>query len=197
MNKSKSTASMWFASLALICALLTAPVAYADTDGTELLVTDEPAQLHIQLGAEWVGAVFEMKTDAGVYPQPIVVGPDGTLSTELGGSKTYMLSVLQSSLRTKQPDAGEEHPMYDLTSTIPSQSGTPEESASTSEANQDDAKMPSELPAADASHFEGIPTTHLILFAGGLFVCAVVLFVMYLLKRRKESDADDDDYYEE
>ncbi len=181
----------------MICAMLTAPVAYADTDGTELLVTDEPAQLHIQLGTEWAGAAFELKTDAGVYPQPIVVSPDGTLSTELGGSKTYILSALQSSLPAQQPDAGGEHPADDLTSTIPSQSCTPQESALASEKSPDDTQIPSELPAADASNIEGIPTMHLILFAGGLFVCAVVLFVMYLLKRRKESDADDDDYFEE
>ncbi len=57
--------------------------------------------------------------------------------------------------------------------------------------------MPSEFPAAGASNIGGIPTMHLILFAGGLFICAAVLFIMYVLKRRKESDADDDDYFEE
>ncbi len=94
MNKSKSKDIMRFASLALICAMLIAPVAYADTDGTELLVTDEPAQLLIQLGTEWAGAAFELKTDVGVYPQPLVVGLDGALSTELGGSKTYMRAAV-------------------------------------------------------------------------------------------------------
>lgn len=43
------------------------------TDGTELQVA-QPEQLEIQLGSEWAGVEFQMKTDAGLYPGTIPVG---------------------------------------------------------------------------------------------------------------------------
>ena len=49
--------------LALLCG-----VALADTDGTELKVVDNPQTLTIQLGPEWAGKEFELRTDAGKYP---------------------------------------------------------------------------------------------------------------------------------
>ena len=48
------------------------------TNGTELQVA-QPEQLEIQLGAEWAGVEFQMKTDAGLYPDTIPVGQDGVL----------------------------------------------------------------------------------------------------------------------
>lgn len=63
------------------------------TEGDELQVL-EPQQLEVQLGPEWVGKEFSLKTDVGMYPETIVVGSDGVLRTELGGSKTYTLSCM-------------------------------------------------------------------------------------------------------
>ncbi len=197
MIKTISKNKKWLVVLVAVIVMLAMPIAYADTDGTELLVTDEPAQLIIHLGTDWAGAAFELKTDAGVYPQPVVVGQDGLLTTELGGSKTYILSALQSSLPAQQSGTEGTHPEDGLASPAPRQSDTPEKSAPASKDIPEDVQPPSELPTAGANNIGGIPTMHLILFAGGLFVCAVVLFVMYVLKRRKESDVDDDDYFEE
>lgn len=80
--------------LALFCiiSLLAIPV-YADTDGSELQILN-PANLEIQLGSEWAGAEFQLRTDMGIYPDSIHVDERGILRLEIGGSKSYMLSSL-------------------------------------------------------------------------------------------------------
>lgn len=40
------------------------------TNGDELQVM-KAEQLEIQLGADWAGVEFQLKTDAGVYPVPL------------------------------------------------------------------------------------------------------------------------------
>ncbi len=87
--------------LSLIC-ILCIPVTpiYAEsqgTDGTEMQVM-EPEKLEIQLGADWAGVEFQMKTDSGMYPGTIAVGDDGVLRMELGGSKSYVLTCMNSSV---------------------------------------------------------------------------------------------------
>lgn len=72
------------------------------TDGTELQVA-QPEQLEIQLGAEWAGVEFQMKTDAGLYPGTIPVGQDGVLRLEIGGSKSYVLTCLNSAAKAPSP----------------------------------------------------------------------------------------------
>ena len=63
------------------------------TDGTEIQVM-EAEQLELQLGKEWAGTEFQLKTDAGLYPGTITVGEDGVLRTELGGSTRYILTCM-------------------------------------------------------------------------------------------------------
>lgn len=57
--------------LALLCCILMCTgVVYAtgdDTDGTELQVA-QPVILEVQLGPQWAGVEFQLKTDAGLYP---------------------------------------------------------------------------------------------------------------------------------
>ena len=55
---------------------ISADTVYADTDGTELQVV-QPSQLEIQLGPEWSGVEFQLRTDAGVYPDAIAVDDTG------------------------------------------------------------------------------------------------------------------------
>ena len=43
------------------------------TEGTEIQVM-EAEQLEVQLGKEWAGREFQLKTDAGLYPGTITVG---------------------------------------------------------------------------------------------------------------------------
>lgn len=75
----------------LIC-FLAIPV-YADTDGSELQML-EPANLEIQLGSEWAGTEFQLRTDMGIYPASIQVDEQGVLQLEIGGSKNYLLSSM-------------------------------------------------------------------------------------------------------
>jgi|GEM_PF-6439486 len=81
------------AALSFSCTMV-----FADTNGTEIKITDQPDRLIIQLGPEWIGVEFELKTDAGVFPAPVVVDDSGILRMDLGGSKTYTLSCLASSV---------------------------------------------------------------------------------------------------
>lgn len=66
--------------LALLCCILMCTgVVYAtgdDTDGTELQVA-QSVILEVQLGPQWAGVEFQLKTDAGLYPGTIAVGQGG------------------------------------------------------------------------------------------------------------------------
>lgn len=84
--------------LLCFCMILGQPV-YADTDGTELQILD-PSYLEIQLGTDWAGTEFQLRTDMGVYPDTIRVNENGILHLEIGGSKTYLLSSLSDDTLT-------------------------------------------------------------------------------------------------
>lgn len=78
--------------LVLLClCIFMGQTAYADTDGTELQIL-EPSYLEIQLGIDWAGTEFQLRTDMGLYPDTIQVDPNGILHLEIGGSKNYFLS---------------------------------------------------------------------------------------------------------
>ena len=82
--------------LSLVCVIIAVLIpqtvfAKDGTDGTELQVM-EPEKLEVQLGVDWAGTEFQLKTDAGLYPGTITVDQDGVLRLEIGGSKSYVLS---------------------------------------------------------------------------------------------------------
>jgi hypothetical protein len=157
--------------LCLLLAGLLTPTVYADTNGSEIQITDQPDRLILQLGAQWAGVEFELKTDAGVFPAPVVVDSTGILKMDLGGSKTYTLSCLTSPVAVPVPQTGQS-----------TETPTPTPS-------QDDAK-----PITEAENKNGIPAGHLILFLGGLAAAAGGLLAMRYFKRRRESyDYGDDD----
>lgn len=81
--------------LSLVCVIIAVLIpqtvfAKDGTDGTELQVM-EPEKLEVQLGVDWAGTEFQLKTDAGLYPGTITVDQDGVLRLEIGGSKSYVL----------------------------------------------------------------------------------------------------------
>ena len=92
---------------ALCLAMCLCTTAFADTDGTEPKITQQPDQLVLQLGTRWAGVEFELRTDAGVFPAPIIVDETGVLTMDLGGSTTYTLSwdssAQQPSGQVQQP----------------------------------------------------------------------------------------------
>lgn len=166
--------------LAALCALLfgvfclsVQPVFAAEgTDGSELQLL-QAEQLEIQLGAEWSGIEFQLKTDAGLYPGVIAVGSDGVLRLEIGGSSSYVLSCLGSSVDVPSP----------------AQTSAAGDSANPAE-DESAAEQGNSAAAA------GIPALHLILFVGGMSVAIAALIVMHVTRRKTpngeyESDGDE------
>ncbi len=165
----------------------------ADTDGTELNVL-EPSKLEIQLGYDWSGVQFQLKTDVGVYPEEIEVGEDGVLRLEIGGSSTYVLTCLNSKLAAPSPGQIDSIPVSedsDDAEMIPSESKTAKES--TAEGVGEDVEALKEKTGTVA----GIPITHLLLFGGGLLVSVGTLIAIRVISNKKrdlyEYDDDEED----
>lgn len=156
-------------------------LAYADADGTEIQITDHPEQLVIQLGQEWAGVEFELKTDAGLYPQPIVVDETGILKMELGGSQTYTLSAMNSTVPAPSASATQNGKDND-------------ENAPVILENNDVPNQETASESEESSLIKGIPNTHLFLFGGGLIVCVGALIAMRVLKQRRSSQEDTEEY---
>lgn len=180
------------------------------TDGTEIQVM-EAEKLEIQLGAGWAGVEFQLKTDAGMYPGTIKVGEDGVLRTELGGSRSYVLTCMASAVaapETAQTPAtteetqtetgnidGEEsdsHEDLEDTDSVPDTEPGMEQEASSE--IQEEGSITGQLGTV-----AGIPVTHIILFVGGMVLAVGSLIAMYIMKRRREADDDyeDEDEYDE
>jgi hypothetical protein len=162
---------------AIVTAAALPAVTFADTDGSEIQITDRPDKLVLQLGSRWAGVEFELKTDAGVFPVPIPVNASGVLETDLGGSKTYILSCLESSVPIPNPEQQTDTP---ATAPPPGNPGS----------------APNPKSGRTAG---GIPTGVLLAFAVGL-AAAGGFFAASFLGRRREAydydceDEDDADY---
>ena len=171
--KKRSWQSLLFMVVTILALMMPQTVfATGGTDGTELQVA-EPASLEIQLGAEWAGVEFELKTDAGMYPGDVVVGDDGVLRLEIGGSKSYILTCMNSSVAV--PD--------------------PEQAPATTEESSESSVEKTENASAENT-VAGIPTMHLILFGGGMAIAIGTLIGLYVIKRRKQLNPqyqDDDE----
>lgn len=106
-----------------------------------------------------------------MYPGDVVVGEDGILRLEIGGSKSYILTCMNSSVQV--PD--------------------PEQAPATDEASENDSAETTQTEESTAS---GIPTMHLILFGGGMAIAIGTLIGLYVIKRRKQLNPqyqDDDE----
>lgn len=160
--------------LCILCVPVT-PVyaAQQGTDGSELQVV-KAEQLEVQLGTSWSGVEFQLKTDAGVYPGTVKVGTDGVLRLEIGGSSQYILTCINSSTSIPEPED---------TANSTAQTQAP----ATTEQN----------PESNEKAVSGIPTLHIILFAGGMVIAIGTLIVMQILKKKRENEAPDDEEDEE
>ena len=187
IHKTKSTLVM---SVIIMLLLLLSQTAYAaeGTDGTEMQVL-QPQQLEIQLGSNWAGVEFQLKTDAGLYPGTIPVGEDGVLRLEIGGSSTYTLTCLNSSAPVPdvaQAPAPGEADSKDITSSAPeteSEGGAEQLSSSTEKSTDEDA----------TNTIAGIPVLHIALFGGGLLIAVAALIGIRISSRRHAVDADYDE----
>lgn len=175
--KSKAIKSILLV-IAMVCILCFPVQAMAETPqgtkGDELQLM-EAEKLEIQFGTDWVGVEFQLKTDAGLYPGPIVVGQDGVLRMEIGGSKSYILTCMNSAVEVPEPT----------------------QAPATTETQPEENNSGTEAAEEGNSTVAGIPVLHIVLFAGGMVVAIGVLIVMHVVKRRRESepayDEDDDE----
>lgn len=172
--KSKAIKSFLLA-VSLLC-ILCFPVQVSattqqGTNGDELQLV-EAQKLEIQLGTEWAGVEFQLKTDAGLYPGTITVGKDGVLRTEIGGSTAYMLTCLDSAVTVSEPT---------------------QDSATTEQQDQNNSET--DIAKTDETSSTGIPALHIALFAGGMVIAVGVLLAMHVLKQHRETDSvyDDED----
>ena len=162
--------------VAMLCVLCFPVQVMAETQqgtkGDELQLM-EAQKLEIQLGAEWAGVEFQLKTDAGLYPGTVKVGQDGVLRMEIGGSKSYILTCMNSAVE------------------VPEVTQAPATTETESEQNNSETNSAEEGSATVA----GIPVLHIVLFGGGMVVAIGALITMHVVKRRRESEPayDDDD----
>ena len=164
--------------LAMLCMLCFPVQVLAETKqgttGDELQLM-EAEKLEIQLGTDWAGVEFQLKTDAGLYPGTVKVGQDGVLRMEIGGSKSYILTCMNSAVE------------------VPEVTQAPATTETESEQNNSETDSAEEGSATVA----GIPVLHIVLFAGGMVVAIGALIAMHVVKRRRESepvyDEDDDE----
>ena len=142
------------------------------TTGDELQLM-EAEKLEIQLGTEWAGVEFQLKTDAGLYPGTVKVGQDGVLRMEIGGSKSYILTCMKSAVKVPEPTQAPA-----TTETDPEQNNS-----GTASAEENSVTV------------AGIPVLHIVLFAGGMVVAIGALIAMHVVKRRRENEPvyDEDD----
>ena len=178
------------AMVCLFCFPVPASAASQGTDGTELEVI-QPQNLEIQLGEAWAGVEFELKTDAGMYPGVIIVGEDGVLRLEIGGSENYILSCLNSSVDIPIP--GETAPAEEVTEPV----GDPSEETDPATETEEAETVPSEsLPEeTQEGTLGGIPVKHLVLFGGGLILAigALVGINFYQKRSGKNAGSEEDD----
>ena len=143
------------------------------TTGDELQLM-EAEKLEIQLGTEWAGVEFQLKTDAGLYPGTVKVGQDGVLRMEIGGSKSYILTCMNSAIKVPEPT----------------------QAPATTEPNTEQNNSETDTAEEGSATVAGIPVLHIVLFAGGMTVAIGALIAMSVVKRRREDDAayeDEDD----
>ena len=96
------------------------------------------------------------------------------LRLEIGGSSQYILTCINSSASIPEPED---------TANSTAQTQAP----ATTEQN----------PESNEKAVSGIPTLHIILFAGGMVIAIGTLIVMQILKKKRENEAPDDEEDEE
>ncbi len=178
------------------------------TDGTEIQVM-EAEQLEVQLGKEWAGREFQLKTDAGLYPRTITVGEDGVLRTELGGSTRYILTCML----TGNPDDTEQalatgNDVLKDAADAPDQEGETEAQSGENVSGETGTGVQQTALASTGPAVKGegtkktvadIPIKHLVMFSVGMVAAVGGLIAIHIVQKRKEEleDYDEENYDEE
>lgn len=185
--------------LSLIC-LLSFPVqasaASQGTEGTEQGIA-KAEKLEIFLGEAWAGVEFQLRTDAGKYPDPIPVGENGVLSLEIGGSEHYFLTC--QATRTEAPVPEDESVSGNETlaegETVESTEETVEDADAEASVETTDATIEATEVIVEQIPDDGIPTSTVVIFAVGLLLAIAALVLLHMHQKRnsaQECDADDD-----
>ena len=118
---------------------------------------------------------------AGVFPAPIVVDETGVLTMDLGGSTTYTLSCINSTVPIPDPPAEQ----------VPDTQQQPDSSAQqpSGQVQQPQEQVPAGEPA-------GVPIAPMVVFFVGLACGIGGLVALYFAKRRRQQ-ADYDEWAEE
>ena len=194
-TKYMKAVALVLAMVCIFCFPVAASATSQGTDGTEMEVM-QPEKLEIQLGEEWAGVEFELKTDAGMYPDAIPVGSDGVLRLEIGGSTQYILSCMNSSVEVPVPgeaNSPEENESDTETAEDPSDTGA---NGATEEVSDTDIKETAPAENSEEKTIAGIPVANLAMFGGGLLVAIVALIGISIHNKRKESaDVDESDEF--
>lgn len=117
---------------------------------------------------------FELRTDAGVFPIPVVVDESGSLRMDLGGSTTYTLSCIHSTIPIPDPEPTE-----------PDMPPTTQQSP-----------VPSQPPANNASGNSTRNVMPVVFFLVALSLAAVGLVALFLSRRsarHRYADWDDEE----
>ena len=153
------------------------------TDGDEQKLLD-PEQLEIQLGTDWAGVEFQLKTDAGLYPGTVIVGEDGVLRLEIGGSTQYLLTCLKSTVPVPKSEDTEK-------------TNEATQAPATDEYEKNETEEDADLHEEDeqGNTLAGIPIKHLLMFGGGMLISISILITMQVKKRKRQGylEYDDDD----
>lgn len=194
------------------------------TEGVEMQVI-EPEQLEIQLGKEWSGTKFQLKTDAGIYPGEIVVGENGILSVEIGGSKSYKLTHMYSweekeEEAESQPQQSEEEAktqpgsvteaMQDLTTeeeekyvvtqplvTDTEMAGSVVDNTPLKEVGVSDKAERRSVYDPENKELFGIPIQHLLMFTVGMTIALGGLIILQWVQNKRQEDEYDEEDDEE
>lgn len=162
--------------LALLLMLALAPAAYADTDANTPKITQQPDVLILQLGTRWSGVEFELRTDAGIFPVPVVVDESGILTLELGGSTTYTLSCINSAVPIPDPEQPDPNPPAAADPDVPA------------------TQTPADPPTSSGNTRSIAPM--LVFFIAALVLAVVGIVALLLSKRdgrRRYDEWDDED----
>ena len=169
------------AMISLLCFPVPTSAVSQGTDGTELEVM-QPQNLEIQLGVDWAGVEFELKTDFGKYLGVITVDQDGVLRMEIGGSKNYILSCLNSTVEIPIPDE-----------TVPAADPSAETDPTAVTGEAETVPYESLLEETREGTLGGIPVKHLVLFGGGLILAIGALAIIHAYQKRNSSIFENDD----